>query len=344
MSNRRFVILTEGHSNPITAKTASCVIRYCPDEVVAVLDGTERGKMSRDLLGVGQVPVVGSLAEAADAKTLLIGIANPGGKIPPSWRSLILEAIERGMDIVSGMHEFLCHDPEFSAAAQRRGVRLFDVRKNNLRQIGKAVPFREGCLRIHTVGQDCSIGKMVAGVEITTALKRRGHDAKFAATGQTGIIVEGDGYPIDCMVADFISGAAEQLVLDHQHHDFLLIEGQGTLAHPSYSGVTLALLHGCQPHGLIFCYEPGRISPLGVDHVLLPPVAKIKQLFEIMASIWRPCPVIGFAMNGRRLSPDEAEAERARMRDEFKLPICDVFRDGPDELVDAVLRLKAEVS
>jgi uncharacterized NAD-dependent epimerase/dehydratase family protein len=344
MPNRRFVILTEGHSNPITAKTASCVIRYCPDEVVAVLDGTQQGKTSLDLLGVGQVPVVGRLAEAAEAKTLLIGIANPGGKIPPSWRSLILEAIERGMDIVSGMHEFLCNDPEFSAAAQRRGVRLIDVRKNNLRRIGKAAEFRETCLRIHTVGQDCSIGKMVVAVEVTNALKRRGYDAKFAATGQTGIIVEGDGYPIDCMVADFISGAAEQLVLDHQHHEFLLIEGQGTLAHPSYSGVTLALLHGCQPHGLIFCYEPGRKSPLGVDHVLLPPVAKIKQLFDVMASIWRPCPVIGFAMNGRGLTATEAEADRARMRDEFGLPVCDVFRHGPDELVDAVLRRKAELS
>jgi uncharacterized NAD-dependent epimerase/dehydratase family protein len=238
------------------------------------------------------------------------------------------------------MHEFLAEDAEFAAAAQQHNVRIWDVRNNRQRRIARGLGLREGCLRILTVGQDCSCGKMVTAVEVAQALRRRGVDAKFGATGQTGIVVEGDGYPIDCMVADFISGAAEQLVLDHQHHEVLLIEGQGSLTHLSYSGVTLGLLHGSQPHGLILCYEAGRTTALGLDHLPLPPLATVKALNETLAGVWRPCPVIGISLNSRCLSLAEAEAERARVRDEFGLPVCDVFRDGPDELVEAVLRFR----
>jgi uncharacterized NAD-dependent epimerase/dehydratase family protein len=256
----------------------------------------------------------------------------------------MLRAIDRGLDIVSGMHDFLCADAEFAAAAAARGVRLIDVRKSPLKRVSQAVSFRPECLRIHTVGHDCSVGKMIASVELTHELQRRGYDAKFAATGQTGIIVEGDGYPIDCMVADFISGAAEQLVLDNQHHEIVVVEGQGSLVHPFYSGVTLGLLHGCQPQGLIFCYEAGRTSPLGAPHVQLPPMSRIVQLTESCASVYQPCRVVGISMNSRRLSADEAETERERIRAEFGLPVCDVFRHGPGELADAVLRLKQELA
>ncbi len=340
--NRRFVILTEGQSNPIRAKTASCVIRYCPDEVIALLDRTQAGKTSRDLLAVGDVPVIARLDQAPEAKTLLIGIANPGGLLPPAWRAIIVEAIERGMDVVSGMHEFLADDPELAAAARKRKVKLIDVRNNRLKRIARGEGLREQCLRIHTVGHDCSVGKMVASVEVTNGLKARGYDAKFAATGQTGIVVEGDGYPIDCMVADFISGAAEQLVLDHQHHDIVIVEGQGSLFHPSYSGVTLGLLHGCQPHGMILCYEVGRTYPLGLEHIALPPLSTIRRLYEVAAAIRRPCPVIGIAMNSRLLTDDEADRERKQMERLFGLPVCDVFRHGADPLVDAVLRLRSQ--
>jgi len=215
MSDRRFVILTEGHSNPVTAKTACCVIRYCPEQVVALLDAEQQGKRSSDLLSVGDVPVIGSLADAADANALLIGIAPPGGRLPPAWRESIRQAIARGMDVVSGMHEFLNDDPEFARAAKENDARLVDVRNNRITQIARGEGLREDCLRIHTVGHDCSVGKMVTAYELTRGLKDRGLDAKFAATGQTGIVIEGEGYPIDCMVADFVSGAAEQLVLDN---------------------------------------------------------------------------------------------------------------------------------
>jgi uncharacterized NAD-dependent epimerase/dehydratase family protein len=339
--NRRFVILTEGQTNPVSAKTASCVIRYCPEEVVALLDAGQAGKTSRDLLGVGDVPVIARLSDAPEARTLLIGIANPGGLIPESWRKIIVEAIQRGLDVVSGMHEFLAEDPELAALASQHQVRLTDVRNNRLQRIARGEGLREQCLRIHTVGHDCSVGKMVVAVELTRALQHRGHDAKFAATGQTGIVVEGDGYPIDCMVADFISGATEQLVLDHQHHDILVIEGQGSLFHPSYSGVTLGLLHGCRPHAMILCYEVGRTHPLGLEHITLPPLSTVRRFYEIAAAICSPCPVIGLAMNSRKLTAEAAETERREMSRLFGLPVCDVFRHGVQPLVEAVLAWRA---
>lgn len=340
--SRSIVILTEGHTNPHTAKTASCMIRYKGEEVVALLDATQRGKTSRDLLQVGDTPVVGALSEAPPADTLLLGIAPPGGKIPASWRAIILEAIARGMNILSGLHDFLSADPEFVAAAQKQGVELIDVRKNHERDIARRRGLRPDCLRIHTVGHDCSVGKMVTSVEITHALRRRGRDSKFIATGQTGIMVEGDGCPIDCVVADFVSGAVEKMILKHQHHEILVIEGQGSLVHPSYSGVTLSLLHGCLPHALILVYEVGRENITGVEHVKIPPLAKVRELNEMMGGLTQPCPVIGVAMNSRRISPEQAEEERRRVQDELNLPVCDVIRHGPDELIEAILRFESE--
>jgi uncharacterized NAD-dependent epimerase/dehydratase family protein len=308
---------------------------------VAVLDGTQRGVTAQQLLGVGgDIPVVGSLQEAPGANTLLIGIAPPGGKIPPPWRAVILEAIGRGMDVVSGLHDFLADDEQFATAAARHGVRLIDVRRNKEKEIARRVGLRDDCLRIHTVGHDCSVGKMVTAIEVTNELKRRGHKAKFLASGQTGIMVEGDGVPVDCVVADFVSGAIERLILEHQHHDMLLIEGQGSLVHPSYSGVTLALLHGCSPHGLILCYEIGRETVTGIPEMRIPPLAVIKRLNEVMANVMQPCEVIGISMNSRLVSPADAERERERVRQEFGLPVCDIFRNGPQELADAVLQLR----
>jgi uncharacterized NAD-dependent epimerase/dehydratase family protein len=342
--NRKVVILTEGYTNPHTAKTASCMIRYRPDEVVALLDSTQAGASTQSLLGVGgKLPVVASLGDAPEANTLLLGIAPPGGKIPPSWRAVVLQAISRGMDVISGLHDFLSDDPEFANAARSAQVELRDVRKNQQREIARRVGLRNECLRIHTVGHDCSVGKMVTSFEITQGLKRRGRDAKFIATGQTGILVEGDGCPVDCVVADFVSGAVERMILENQHHEILVIEGQGSLIHPSYSGVTLGLLHGCDPHGLIMCYEVGRETITGVEHVRIPPLPVIRQLNETMAGIFHPCPVIAVAMNSRRVTAEQAEAERERVRGELGLPVCDIFRHGSDELIDAVLHLEEQV-
>jgi uncharacterized NAD-dependent epimerase/dehydratase family protein len=343
-AKRRLVILTEGRTEPVTAKTAACVIRYGNDEVLALLDSTQAGKTSQELLGIGgSIPVVAKLADAPGANTLLIGIAPGGGRIPPTWRPVLLEAMARGYDVVSGLHEFLCDDPEFAAAAAKHGVRLVDVRKNDERDVAKFEGFRAGCLRIHTVGQDCSCGKMVVSVEVARALSKRGHDCKFIATGQTGILIEGDGCPVDRVISDFLNGAVEKQILANQHHEILVIEGQGFITHPRYSPVTLGLLHGALPHGLILCYEAARPHVMGMPHLKLKPLAELRELYEKIAGALFPTRVIGVGLNSRLLSPEDAERERERVRKELGVPVCDVFRHGPDDLVDAVLGLQREL-
>jgi uncharacterized NAD-dependent epimerase/dehydratase family protein len=337
--------LTEGHSDPVTAKTAACILRYRPEEVVALLDSTQAGRKSHELFGVGgATPVVASLDGAPDANTLLIGIAPSGGRIPPAWREVILQAINRGMDVVSGLHEFVSDDERFAAAAKKSGSKIIDVRKNDEHDVSYRKNLREECLRIHTVGQDCSIGKMLVAVELTNALKASGHDAKFIATGQTGIMVEGDGVPIDRVIADFVAGAIEKQVLAHQHHEILVIEGQGSISHPKYSAVTLGLLHGCAPHGMILCYEAGRTHVHGMEYVPLQPLALLRDVYETVAGLVSPSKVIGIAINSRRLNADEAAKERERVSREFGLPACDVLRDGPNDLVRAILHLKSAMA
>lgn len=335
--SRKMVLLTWGYSNPRTAKTAAGLLRYCPTECVAVFDPDNAGRTSQEFLEAGgQTPIIAQLDEAPSANTLVMGIAPPGGRIPQAWRTVLLQAIHRGMNLLSGLHDFLSDDPELSVAAAKRGVSITDVRKNNFRQIAKRTGLNPNCLRVHTVGHDCSIGKMVVSLEVTNGLKKRGVDAKFVATGQTGIMVEGSGLPLDCIVADFVSGGAEHLVLENQHHEVILVEGQGSLVHPSYSGVTLSLLHGCLPHALILGFEAGRDVVGGMEHVPLPKLSKVRELFETMASIHQSCETIGIAMNGRHVSPPEASEIARRVAAELHLPVVDVIRDGPERLVDAV--------
>lgn len=339
--SRRIVILTEGHTNPHTAKTASCLIRYRRAEVLALLDGSQAGRTTQELLGVGDdLPVIASLDEAPTANTLLLGIAPPGGKIPAAWRAVILQAISRGMNIWSGLHDFLGDDAEFVAAARQHGCELIDVRRNSEKQVSRRIGLGNDCLRIHTVGNDCSIGKMVTSVELTQGLNRRGIDAKFIATGQTGIMVEGDGLPLDCVVADFVAGAAEKMVIANQHHEVLVIEGQGSISHPSYSGVTLSLLHGCAPHGLIYVYELGRHQVTGVSHVEIPSHQTLLKLYDQLSNVNSTCRLLGIAINSRRVTAKEAAEERDRVRAAHGLPACDVIRDGPDELLDAIVSFR----
>jgi uncharacterized NAD-dependent epimerase/dehydratase family protein len=333
------VLLTDGVTNVGTAKTAVNLIRYKPDEVVAILDPSNAGKTSRELFGLGNVPVIRALAEAPNANVLAIGIAPAGGKLPLTLRAALLEGIGRGMEILSGLHQFLSDDPELAEAARRHNVRIFDVRKNNERDVTQR-NINNRCLRIHTVGQDCNVGKMVVSVEVTNALRKRGCDAKFVATGQTGIMIEGDGCPIDAVIADFINGAAEKLVLQNQHHEILLIEGQGSIIHPRYSAVTLGLLHGCIPQGLVLCYEMGRNTVYGMDQIKLPSLKQFKELYEINANTQHPCRIIAIAINGRKFTDAEVEEERKRVEGEVGLPAADVLRHGPDRLAEAILKNK----
>ena len=239
----------------------------------------------------------------------------------------------------SGLHEFLNDDAEFAAAARATGSTLRDLRRNNERDVAKRQNISADCLRIHTVGHDCSVGKMVVSIEVARGLARRGADAKFIATGQTGMLVEGDGCPVDAVVADFISGAVEKLILEHQHHEVLVIEGQGSLTHPCYSAVTLGLLHGCLPDGLIYCYEMGRNMAKGANHIELPTMESQRELYLAMANAAHPCRFIGVAINSRCAEETAYRAERDRIESEWNLPACDVFRENAEPLVDAVLEM-----
>ena len=335
------IILTDGHTDPYTAKTAICVIRYRPEEVVAVLDRQSAGRPCGEVMGVGgEIPVVASFADAPPANTLLIGIAPPGGKIPRHWRPIVLEAIARQMTIVSGLHELLRDDVEFSQAAEKLGVRLVDLRHSDHQDVATGQELRRECLRLHTIANDCSCGKMVAAVELAEGLRRSGVDAAFVATGQTGIMVAGGGIAVDRIIADFVSGAAEKLVLDNQQHEVIVVEGQGSLFHPRYSGVTLGLLHGLMPDGLILCYEMGRTAVFGMEQVRLKPLAEVRRFYETAANILYPCRTVGVAVNGHRFNDDEVAAECDRVESELGLPACDVIRHGPGKLVAAVGQLR----
>ncbi len=215
--------------------------------------------------------------------------------------------------------------------------RLVDLRRNDERDVANRTGIREECLRIHTVANDCSCGKMVTAVEVAQGLKRAGVDAAFVATGQTGMLVAGGGCAVDRVISDFVAGAAERLILANQHHEAILLEGQGSLFHPRYSGVTLSLLHGSMPHGLIVCYELGRTHVHSMSPAVpLPPLRKVIDYYEETANIMHPCRVIGIAVNGMRRTEAEVAAECARVEDEFHLPACDVIRHGPEKLVEAV--------
>ncbi|MHB8901567.1 MAG: DUF1611 domain-containing protein [Thermoguttaceae bacterium] len=335
------MVLTDGYTDSHTAKTAISVIRYRPQEVVAMLDRPSAGRTCQEVIGTGgTIPIVASLADAPGADTLLIGIAPAGGKIPQAWRPLVLEAIGRGMNIVSGLHDLLKDDAEFVAAAARRDVRLVDVRDNDERDVANRQGLREECLRIHTVGHDCSCGKMITAIEVAEGLKRRGTDAKFVATGQTGIMIEGDGCPIDRVISDFVNGAAEKLVLANQHHKVIVVEGQGSLFHPRYSCVTLGLLHGAIPDGLIACYEMGRTVVQGMEQIPLPSLERLIEVYEMAAGIMHPCRVIGVAVNGRTFADDRVAAECEEVTRRTGLPACDVYRHGADKLVQAVLGMQ----
>jgi uncharacterized NAD-dependent epimerase/dehydratase family protein len=340
------IAIAVGEDAPImNSKTAISLLRYRGADCIAVIDPAHRGKTAQEHYGVGgAIPIVASLAEVESPDSLFVGIAAAGGALPESIRTVILDGIHQGIDIVSGMHDFLVDDEDLAKAARQSGSRLIDVRRNQFRQTAKGRDFRPDCLRIHAVGHDCSVGKMVTTLELEAGLKARGYNAKFLATGQTGIMIVGNGVPIDCVVSDFVNGAIEELVAENEEHDILLIEGQGSITHPAFSAVTMGLLTGCAPQGLIFCYEAGRTHVKGMPHVPLKSLETYIDLYERIGSQRHPTEVIGIAMNGRHITPEQAEIEKAEVQARTGLPVCDVYRDGPGILVDAVLKLRERLS
>ncbi|MBO61141.1 MAG: hypothetical protein CMO63_04095 [Verrucomicrobiales bacterium] len=342
---KRILLLTEGRSTPLSAKTATGVLRYSLGQVVGLIDSTRAGKTAGELLGVGgDIPVCASLGQAPEADTLIVGIAPAGGELGEPLRRVIREAIERGMRVESGMHFFLNDDEEFSRLAKRSGSVLVDLRKNDEHDVARFDSFNPDCLRLHTVGNDCCVGKMVVSVELARGLVRAGCDAKFVATGQTGMLIEGDGCAVDSVVSDFIGGATERLVLAAQQHEAIVVEGQGSLANPRYSGVTMGLLHGCLPDGLVMCYEAGRAEVVGLEPMPLPPLKEVVASYLAVANLHHPCRFIGVAINSRLLSDDEYRREKDSVQEQLNLPAWDVVREGSDGLAGEALKLRRQLA
>lgn len=351
LTSYRYLVVAEGQFGPLTSKTATSAVRFLPDRVVGVLDSRLAGSTVHDVLGFGGgIPVVGSLDEGLrlGPTALLIGIAPQGGALPPEWRPMLRQAIEAGLPIVAGLHAHISDDPELARAARERGVPIHDLRKppTDLSVSGGHARNVEA-YTVLTVGTDCNIGKMTAGLHIRDALTRRGARVGFAATGQTGILIEGWGIAVDAVVADFISGAAERLVLRAaEGNDVVLVEGQGSLVHPGYSGVTLGLLHGSMPDGMILCHQPTRTCPYGgggVYHWMpLPGVLEMREICERAIAPLRPSKVIGVSLV--TFDMDEAAARDAikRAEDETGLPATDPVRFGPEPLAEAILRAAEE--
>ncbi|MBA2669166.1 MAG: DUF1611 domain-containing protein [Gemmatimonadetes bacterium] len=346
LATYRYVVLAEAHFGPESSKTANSAIRYLPDRVVAVLDSCSDRRTVQEVLGFGgDIPIVRSFQEglAHGPTALLIGIAPMGGQLPAAWRPVLEAAIDAGLDIVSGLHFALGDDSSLSSRAEARGVTLLDLRREP-----EQLPISSGraglteCFTVLTVGTDCNIGKMTAALQIRAALTAEGLSVGFVATGQTGILIEGRGIAVDAVKADFIGGAAEQLVLEAaEGNDVVLVEGQGSLVHPGYAGVTLGLLHGAMPDAMILCHQPSRlfvnggVGPSG--WMCLPSLSDAIRINESAIAPLRRTRVIGISLNTFDLSEDEALAAIAAAESETGLPATDPVRFSAAPLARAVL-------
>lgn len=267
-------------------------------------------------------------AYAKGARALVIGVANSGGFIPPNWIASLSEALEAGLDIISGMHARLSNIPELQRAATQLGRRLIDVRTPPS-GIPVATGKRRTGKRLLTVGTDCALGKKYTALAIAKGLRDRGIDATFRATGQTGIMIAGEGIPIDAVVSDFIAGAAEQLSPDADPDHIDVIEGQGSLLHPSYAAVSLGLLHGSQPDMFIVCHDPGRTAILGNPAFPLPSIEAIIQQTISLGRLTNPAiRCVGISLNTSKLSEDAAQAAIEATEDRLLLPTADPVRGG----------------
>ena len=341
MSDLRYLILADGLFGPEESKTANACIRYTPERVVGIIDASKAGRTAQQVLGFGgDIPVVGTLEDglALGPNALVIGIAPAGGQLPEAWIQLLARAIEHGLEIWSGLHTFISDVPQLSALATRHGVAIHDLRRppamltvanGRVRHVAATV--------VLTVGTDCNIGKMTTQLQLLGALRTRGIRTAFAATGQTGILVEGRGIGVDAVIADFIAGAAERLVLEcAKDADLVLVEGQGSIIHPSYSGVTYGLLHGSLPHAQVMCAQPSRTAINRCEWVKIPPLVDFIRLSENAAAPLRPAPVIGVSLNTYDLEEDAAYRAVEAVRRETGLPTTDTVRFGSAVLADAI--------
>jgi uncharacterized NAD-dependent epimerase/dehydratase family protein len=335
-SQRAWLVLTDGYLTTREAKTAHGVIRYTSDRIACILDREHAGE---DLAAVmpelgRDVPIVASLeqARAYEPTSLLLGVATPGGWIPTHWRNWVVEAIADGLEIVNGLHGFLKDDAELVRLAEASGTRLWDVREppSDIPLCsGKAAEVPQRI--VLTVGSDCAVGKMSVSLELAACGADAGVRTEFLATGQTGIVIAGRGIAVDRVIADFLAGAAERLVLEcSPESEILIVEGQGGLWHPAYGAVTLGLLYGCAPEVLVMCHRAGHTAIEEPPYTTLPSLPEMIAAYEATAATIRPAKVACVALNCRGLSPSQARQVIDETEAATGLPAGDVFGgDGP---------------
>jgi uncharacterized NAD-dependent epimerase/dehydratase family protein len=313
------------------------IVHYGPHPVVAILDSTRVGGSYEG------IPIVATVAEAVPLgpTTAAVGVATQGGRFPPAWRELLKDSIRAGLDLESGLHEFISDDPELSALAAEHGVELRDLRKPPAElSVPTGANLEVPATIVLTVGSDCAIGKKTVAVELDLAALRRGLKSVFVPTGQTGIWIAGWGIAIDAVVSDFLAGAAEQLVVEGAARggELLWVEGQGSLVHPAYSGVTMGLMHGATPHAYVLVHKAGATHTEGYPDHPLPPLPELIELHERASLPLRRAKVVAIALHTGALEEDEARAEIAKVEQETGLPVDDAVRFGADTLLDAVLK------
>jgi uncharacterized NAD-dependent epimerase/dehydratase family protein len=338
----RILVLTEGQLGMFSSKTGASLLRYRPQDVVAVLDSAFVGKPLDVILpGVKPVPIVGSITESMPLKpdAVLVGVAPAGGALPAAMRTHLLAALRQGLGVISGLHTLLKEDPELVEVADEYGGRIHDIRDPGpIHRIAQGRARYTHCKRVLTVGTDCNLGKMVTALELTRAAKEAGLDAAFVATGQTGIMIEGWGIAIDHVLSDFTAGATEMLVEHVADKAICFIEGQGSLGHPAYSPVSLGLLHGSCPQAIVMCHRPGRALHNQWADCPVKPIGEQIAAYERIAALVEPTKVVAIALNTAGMPDEEAEKAQREVGWETGLPVADPIRSGPAELLAAVRR------
>lgn len=338
-------VLAEGCFGAHESKTAIGVIRYGQWPVSAVIDSHLAGKRVNDVLSVPcEAPIVASLHAALQMqpmpKALLIGTAPMGGGLPDTYRAIVKEALEAGLHVISGLHVFLNQQADLVALAERHGVMLWDVRtpsEDNV--IAHQLPRPESVRVITLVGSDCSVGKMSAGLELNKSLQQAGEASQFVATGQTGIMITGSGIPLDRVIGDFMAGFMERAVDEaiQQHSPrWVIVEGQGSLLHPAYSGVTMSLLHGSAPDAMVLCHNPRLTTINKFEKVPLPPLSKLVEIYETAAGWIKPANVLGICLNTSTYTREEAKALIQATEAKTGLPTTDAVSFGVDKLMTAI--------